>query len=234
MVRPFADPRVGGVQARFISSADQRSNVARQELKYNDRELEIKKGQSVDGVVIGAYGACYALRKNLYTPVLPGYLVDDFYIFMKVLEQGCHTVFADDSLCELELSGESREEFRRKVRIGTGNFQNFFALNAFYNPLKNRASFYYWSHKVLRWFTPFLLIICLISNFFLVHHREFYSWLLAAQASGYGLVLLDYPLKRLSINTGPLRYASHFVAMNLALLVGFFKYLKGGTRGTWR
>lgn len=234
LVRPFANPKVGGVQANFLSRTPAVSDVSRQELQYTQREADIKKGQSVDGCVIGAFGACYAMRRELYRPVPKGFLVDDFYLFMKVLEQGYQTVFAETAVCDLEISGESKTEFKRKMRIGTGNFQNFAALRSFLNPFKDRASGYYWSHKVLRWFTPFLLLVILLSNLFLAGGSSFFYGFLVLQVLGYTAILIDLLLKAAGIHTGVLRYASHFFMMNMALLAGFFRYLKGGNNGTWK
>lgn len=233
LVRRFNNAKVGGVQARFISEADPEKDVASQELGYNDRELRIKKGQSISGAVIGAYGACYALRRKVYVPVPKGFLVDDFFIFMKVLEQGYQTVYAEDAVCSLEVSGESKTEFKRKARIGMGNYQNFFALRAFWNPFSGIAAGYYWSHKVLRWFTPFLLLLLLPVNGWLACSSLFYQQIFVIQLSLYALWLIDSLLKPMEVHIKPLRYLSHFFRMNLALLLGFFRYLKGGSSGTW-
>lgn len=233
LVRPFKEKKVGGVQARFISEANPGNDVATQELGYNDRELMIKKGQSVKGAVIGAYGACYALKRELYKPVPKGFLVDDFYLFMKVLEQGFHTVYAESAACKLEVSGESKTEFKRKARIGLGNFQNVFALKAFWNPFKNTAATYYWSHKMLRWLTPFLLILIAISNCLLAGSSGLYNFLFAGQILVYALWPLDSLLKELGIQIRVLRYLGHFLRMNLALLLGFVRFLKGNASGTW-
>ena len=233
LVAAFKEEKVGGVQARFITEADPKMDVSMQELLYNDRELQIKKGQSVNGAVIGAYGACYALRSKLYAPVPKGFLVDDFYLFMKVLEQGYQTVYSEDAACRLEVSGESKTEFKRKARIGVGNYQNFFRLKAFWNPFKNTASRYYWSHKVLRWFTPFLLLVILFSNMALIQESERYQIFFLLQLIGYATWPVDFILKKSGIDIRLLRFGSHFLRMNVALLLGFFRYLKGGSKGTW-
>ncbi|TNE79456.1 MAG: glycosyltransferase [Bacteroidetes bacterium] len=234
LVRPFSDAKVGGVQAKFISKADGENNVARQELVYNDRELMLKRGESVDGAVIGAYGACYALRRAVYVPVPAGFLVDDFYIFMKVLEQGYQTVLSDAATCLLELSGASEVEFKRKTRIGKGNFQNFFALKKFQNPFTGKVATYYWSHKVLRWFTPFLLLIAFFSNLALIGEDRLYVSLFATQCFGYALAILDIPLRWMNIHIAPIRFISHFLSMNIALFLGFLQYLQGKGNGTWK
>lgn len=234
LVKPFSEDKIGGVQARFITSVESDNNVALQETLYNERELSIKKGESVEGAVIGAYGACYALRKKLYKPVPQGFLVDDFFIFMKILEAGYQTVLAEKAECLLEVSGASDIEFKRKTRIGTGNYQNFFALRKFFNPFYSKAASYYWSHKVLRWFTPLFLVLAFCSNWYLMELHPVFVSLLVTQIFAYVLALLDIPLRLLNVHLAPLRFISHFVSMNIALVLGFINYLKGNAKGTWK
>ncbi len=247
LVKPFAEDTIGGVQAWFESMTNVKLDVARQELGYNQRELQIKKGQSVEGAVIGAYGACYAIRKKAYVDVPPGFKVDDFFIFMKVLEQGYRTVLSEKAKCKLDISGDARTEFQRKVRIGHGNYQNLKTLSHFRNPFASKVHWYYWSYKVMRWLTPFCLplilfvplIISLLSikadypdHLAVLAYPMFYFYLF--QIWVLGIILLDIPLRWLKIKITPLRYASHFLLMNLALIFGFLRFLKGGSSGTWR
>ena len=234
LVRPFVERTVGGVQAHFTSIAESGSDVAEQELAYNSRELEIKKGQSTEGLVIGAYGACYAVRRSLYRPVPQGFVVDDFYVFMKVLEQDFETVYAEKATCTLEVSGKSKIEFKRKVRIGLGNYQNFFALKKFINPMSGRISAHYWSYKALRWATPFLLIVMALTNLLVVDRSPIFQLLGYVQLLVYVLWPLDYVLRGFGVHVSFLRYLSHFMQMNLALFIGFIRFLKGNSQGTWR
>lgn len=234
LIRPFSQRTVGGVQAHFTSVAEPGSDVAQQELAYNSRELEIKKGQSTEGLVIGAYGACYAVKRNLYQPVPKGFVVDDFYIFMKILEQDFETVYAEKATCTLEVSGQSKVEFKRKVRIGKGNYQNFFALKKFINPLSSRVSTHYWSYKALRWATPFLLIIIAFTNMMVMDRGPVFQLLGYSQIAVYALWPFEYVLKSFGIHVPVLRYLSHFMQMNLALLLGFIRFLQGNSQSTWR
>ena len=234
LVKPFEGEEIGGVQAYFRSKTEEKVDVAKQELSYNLRELQIKIGQSKSGRVIGAHGACYAIRKSLHHPVPFGFSVDDFFIFMKILEQGKKTVVAQDAICHLEISGKGKEEFARKIRIGKGNYQNLFALSAFWNPFKNTASYYYWSHKVLRWLTPFFLIFVFLINLFLALTQTIFFWIFLLQVTVYLLATLDLLLKSKNIHFGFLRFASHFMLMNIALFIGFIRFIKADKNSIWK
>jgi len=125
----------------------------------------------------------------------------------------------------------SDEEFKRKVRISIGNFQNLMRYKALL--FKRNIGFAFLSHKLLRWHTPFFLIITFVSSFFLSwFHNVFFFFFIAE------LFLLLSPafsgLFGRSNSKGPIHYAAHFVKMNTALLKGFFIWLKGVESNVWQ
>ncbi len=62
--------------------------ISLQEWSFMSHETRIKYREGkIWGTMMGAYGACYAIRNELFTLVPDGYTVDDFFITMKVLEQ---------------------------------------------------------------------------------------------------------------------------------------------------
>jgi hypothetical protein len=54
------------------------------------------------------------------------------------------------------------------------------------------------------------------------------------QIAVIAIPLIDYLLRKINIHSIPLRFISHFVLMNLALLAGFFKYLGGIKNNVWQ
>lgn len=233
LVKPFSVSNIGGVQANLQSFTDQNDEVAKQEQLYNDREFMIKKGESQYGAVIGAYGACYAMRKSLYQPIPAGFYVDDFFLFMNVLLNGYRTVFTPKATCRMEVSGKSNVQFKRKVRISSGNFQNLVYFRKLVNPFRTFAGFAFFSHKVIRWLGPFLMLLILIANGLLLSMHPFFSWLLAGQLLFYFSGLLDLVLRKVDVDLIVLRYISHFLLMNYALLIGFFRFLSLESDGKW-
>lgn len=233
VIKPFADPNIGGVQADIHTYVNKREEVGHQEKVYNDREFRIKKGESTYGAVIGAYGACYAVRHALYRPIPSGFYVDDFFIFMNILNAGYQTVFAPNAVCDMEVSGKSEVQFKRKVRISVGNFQNLFYFKSFINPFKGFPGVAFFSHKVIRWFGPFLMVILLAANAALVPYSPAFFWLMLGQIIFYAVGFLDLLLSKWSLNLKLIRYIRHFVLMNLALFVGFFRFLTFEGDGKW-
>lgn len=236
LIRHFKNQSIGLVDTHMVNRGLKKEGISYQEKAYISREVQIKHMESlIWGTMMGPFGGCYAVRREDYSDVPPHSLVDDFYINMKVLEKGKKAVNELESVVFEDVSNSMRDEFRRKVRISAGNFQNLGRFRQLLWPPWSGTGFAFLSHKVLRWFGPLFLILTLVANIFLVRHSVFYSLTLAGQLLlMFGIPFFDWMLKKINIHLSVVRLAVHFYAMNLALLVGLFKYLKGIQTGIWK
>jgi cellulose synthase/poly-beta-1,6-N-acetylglucosamine synthase-like glycosyltransferase len=73
---------------------------------------------------MGAFGACYAIRSELIKVLPSNILMEDFYLSMHALDQGKKVITNSKAIVYEDLPGSIQEEFKRKRRISTGNFQN--------------------------------------------------------------------------------------------------------------
>ncbi len=231
LIRHFKNENTAQVAANIIKVSPTDKGIASQEKSYIALENKIKYFESVKwNVIMGAEGGCYAIRKENFSPVPKNFYMDDFYITLNVIEQGKEIVFDKEAICNEDVPTESQEEFKRKVRISIGNFQN---LNR-YNSLLwkfDGIGFAFWSHKVLRWLTPFLLMVCFFTSFSLMFHDRWFVVLFSLQLFGFFTPVIDWLL---NINFSLLRFVSHFYLMNLALLKGFITYVKGVDSSVWQ
>lgn len=231
LIRHFKNESVAQVAANIIKVSPNNKGIASQEKSYIAIENKIKHQESLRwNVVMGAEGGCYAIRKVSFSKVPPKFFMDDFYITMNVIEQGKQIVFDKEAVCNEDVPTKSAEEFKRKVRISIGNFQNLMRYKSLLLGF-NGISFAFWSHKVLRWLTPFLLITAFISTYFLMFHDAYFKILFLLQLFGFVTPVLDWLLR---VNIPLMRFVSHFYLMNLALLRGFIIYMKGVESNVWQ
>jgi cellulose synthase/poly-beta-1,6-N-acetylglucosamine synthase-like glycosyltransferase len=199
------------------------------------REIKLKFYEGkVWGTMIGAYGACYAIRNEYFTAVPSGYSVDDFYITMKVLERKKKCILEMKAICYENVPNRLSEEFRRKIRIAAGNFQNLRTFFRLLWPPYSGLAFSFFSHKVLRWLGPFFLILLIISNVILAISDPFYRILLMIQGLLIIIPFIDFLLGKIGLHIVILRFITHFYSMNLALLAGFLKFIKGVETNVWQ
>jgi cellulose synthase/poly-beta-1,6-N-acetylglucosamine synthase-like glycosyltransferase len=231
LVRHFSNPKTKQVCANIIKTSDKNIQIQGLEKKYLWLENTIKlKESNTWGFVIGAEGGCYAIRRENYSPVPKNFFMDDFYITMSVIKNKGEVLFDDQAIVYEDLPSESSEEFKRKIRISIGNYQNLFEFKSLLWPLWSPISFAFISHKILRWLTPFFLILIFIVSLLLVFYQDYFIYFSAAQATLFLTPLFIPVLKKVK----PILFIAHFYNMNLALLIGYFSYLKGVKSSVWQ
>ncbi len=235
LVKFFKDESVGLVDSQMMNTNMHPSGISYQEKAYISREVLIKQHESILwGTMMGPFGGCFALRSKLFEPVPKNFLVDDFYINMKVLEKGYYCINNLDAMVYEDISNNLSDEFRRKVRISTGNFQN---LRRFSNLLWHQTkglSFCFISHKVMRWTGPFFLLLAFVSNLLLAANSAFYFYIFILHCFLFVLPLFDLLLRSAGVHVAVLRFVTHFYSMNLALFAGFFNSLKKIESNVWK
>jgi len=228
LVRHFQDGKVGCVCGELLlESPDGEGSGEGLYWKY---ETGLKRMESRLGFLLGATGGIFALRRSLFRALPAGTIVEDFVTAMKVLEGGHRVCYEPAARATETTAPTMQEEMRRKCRIGAGGFQAIALTAAMLNPLRGLPALGYWSHKIVRWCVPFFLMGMLVGSVALVG-EPFYRLALAAQLLAYAIGVqgllprpIDHPI---------LRPARYFFVMNLALLIGFVRFIRGTQRVTW-
>jgi len=235
LVKYFACKRIGLVDTRMTNSGLKPEGISTQESAYITHEAVVKYREGLLwGGMIGPFGGCYAIRKECYCKPPLNSLVDDFYINMKVLEQGMNTINSKNAVVVEDVSNSLKEEFRRKVRISTGNFQNLGRFAHMLWPPYKPIAFAFLSHKVIRWLGPILIMLSFASSAILAKQHTFFFVAFVAHVIVLLLPLVDQLFKLLKINIQVLRFITHFLSMNIALFVGLLKYFKGVKSNVWQ
>jgi cellulose synthase/poly-beta-1,6-N-acetylglucosamine synthase-like glycosyltransferase len=235
LAKHFKNNDIGLVGSNLLNSNKDRTGISIQESSFISRELRLKYYEGkIWGTMMGAFGGCYALRYELYSPVPEGYTVDDFYITMKVLEKKKKSIQENSAICYEDVQNQMKEEFRRKIRISSGNFQNLRSFGHLLWPPFTGLSFCFLSHKILRWLVPFLLLLALISNAFIYKANPVYTITIFGQLALLLLPFIDLLVRKIGLHIVLLRFITHFYSMNLALLIGFIKFLTGRKTNVWQ
>jgi cellulose synthase/poly-beta-1,6-N-acetylglucosamine synthase-like glycosyltransferase len=234
ITRHFTDERIGLVGSNILNVGMKKDGISVQEKSYIERENLIKYREgNLWGCMMGPFGGCYILRKNLFKEVPSDFLVDDFYISMKILEKGFYCINDLQAICYEDVSNDIRQEYRRKSRISAGNFQNLKTFRKFLMRPFSPAGFCFISHKILRWLTPFFIIFSLLSLFILSSIHPFYLLLFAGEVLLLCTPFFDWLAGKAGLHIRLLRFVSYFTYMNLALLKGFFRFAGGIRSGVW-
>jgi cellulose synthase/poly-beta-1,6-N-acetylglucosamine synthase-like glycosyltransferase len=152
----FADPAIGCVGGHLIYVNGEETATSQNGALYWRLEEVTKRLESETGSTVGADGSLFAIRRALHTPVPDGGF-DDLYVSMDVLCQGYRVVSAPDVRCFERTATEPMDEFRRKIRIACEGFNVTRLMWPRLRRLPAFTLYKYLSHRVLRWFSIYLL-----------------------------------------------------------------------------
>ena len=232
LARWFTDPRTAVVCGKLVLT-DPATGLNVDSL-YWRYETFLKRCEGRLGGLLGANGAIYAIRRGLFTGIHPSTIVDDFVIpLLARMNTGCRIVYDESATAYEETPSNLEAEFRRRTRIGAGDYQSLGMLWPLMNPFEGWTSFTFISHKVLRWLCPFFLLGVSAANLFLVRQGGLYIYALLVQIALYSIALLGHFLSHRSIVGRVMRLATMFTAMNAALLVGFFRWATARQQAAW-
>lgn len=238
LARHFRDKALAVTDSHILPLGLREEGISRAEHRYISLEAQIKHWEGrIWGAMIGPFGGCYAIRSDYFSPVPANFLVDDFYIVLRALEKGGRAINDLEAICFEGATHAMQTEFRRKRRIGAGNFQNMRVFRHLWlPPWRSGMHFAFFSHKILRWLTPHGMVLSMAALAILAAlGNHFYFLLFTLAATGaIGIFVFDLILKQLGIQILPLRGIRYFIWMNAALFMGWIDYLKGIKSNVWQ
>ena len=236
LLKHFKSPKIAVVESNIISTGLAEKGISHSEKTYVSGEINLKYGEGkIFGVFSGPMGGCFCIRSSHYKPVPAHFLVDDFYIAMSAIEQGGKAIVEPKSVCYEAISHEIRDEIKRKARIGTGNYQNMLRFRKLWLCFPfSGISIVLFSHKIIRWMGPLLLLTALFTLIPLALNNTFFLLLLCCHLGAMFVVPLLYLLlEKLNIHWSPFRLLTYFFAANYALLMGMVRFAGGRQNGIW-
>lgn len=235
LVKHYQDPRVGAVSGEKRVQADGSTAGAGEGL-YWRYESFLKRCDSDIRSLMGAAGELVSFRTDLFAPLEPDTILDDFVQSMRIVARGYRVVYEPAAYAREEPSFSLAEEWKRKVRICAGGWQAMSRLTGLLNPLRYPVvSFLYVSHRVLRWtLTPLLLALLLpLSAALAATDGPIYVLLLAAQLAFYGAALLGWQLGRQQEPPRLLLVPLYFCLMNAAAFAGCWRFVRRAQPAAW-
>ncbi|MFL5886227.1 MAG: glycosyltransferase family 2 protein [Thermoleophilaceae bacterium] len=219
LVTPFADPKVGYVcgQVRFVDPA----GGGNQEGAYWRYEMLIRALESRLGGITAGNGAIYATRRDAYMVVDPR-MGHDLSFPFNFVKRGWRAIYEPLARAEEKMVPTVEGEFRRKRRMMSHTWPIVFEGGMLsprgYSPLYALEVF---SHRILRYATPFLHLIALGTNIALLGE----SWVYA--------VTLGIQLGLLLAAAIGVKIARYYVLITASPAAGLWDWLRRGTPAEW-
>lgn len=220
----FADPTVGAVSGELLLLDVEGAPAGDALGLYWRIEKLVRRLESATGSVVGVTGAIYAIRREFFTPLPAGLILDDVLVPMQVARTGHRVLFEPRAIATDRIFAQPGKEFSRKVRTLTGNYQLLKLAPWLLSPAGNPLLFRFLSHKLARLAVPVLLAVMLVSS--ALAGGWFFHLALLAQLAFY-LLAVAGSLSPASKRLKPVAIAHTFVLLNAAAAVALYNFLTG-------
>jgi len=228
LVEGYYDNSVGGISGKLILKDNLVSATESvEEKQYWEIETNIKEAEGKCGILIGANGGIFSIRKKLFNTIpVNKPVTDDLFISLNVLSKGYKFIFVHNAFATEDVGINVKTEYERKVRFAATNFQTlFFFKNLLFNS-KPILSYAFWSHKVIRWFSPVLLLLLFLFNVLLFNSSLFFNLMMYLQIIMYTLALIGYLFTLINIKIKIFSLPFFFVITMIAFFNGFIRFLR--------
>jgi len=178
--------------------------------------------------VTGGNGAIYATRRDAYLVVDP-IMGHDLSFPFNMVKRGWLAVYAGSAHAREKMVPTIEGEFARKRRMMSHMWPIVLRGGMLsprgYDPLYALMIF---SHRFLRYISPFLHVVALVTSIVLLGHGWVYTVAVAVQVA----VVLAALLAR-AIPARPLLIARYYVLTTASLAAGLWDWLTHGTPAGW-
>jgi cellulose synthase/poly-beta-1,6-N-acetylglucosamine synthase-like glycosyltransferase len=222
LISCFADPTVGAVSGELLLEDSEGKSEDALGIYWKIEKI-VRKLESASGSVVGVTGAIYAIRRELYTEIPAGTILDDLFVPMNVARMGRRVIFQPSAIARDRLFSAKGKEFSRKVRTLTGNYQLLRLAPWLLSPA-NPLLFRFVSHKLLRLLVPFLLLLMLIAS--AMAGGSFYRTIFCLQVIFYVAAVFGTLIPSVK-QFKPVGIASTFVMLNAAAALAFYNFAAG-------
>ena len=231
----FRDPRVGAATGRLEWRDESATATSRNEGLYWRYERRIRELESRAGCLTAVTGALLGVRRSSYRAV-PATASMDHLLPLYVREAGGAVIYVPDAVATDRPISGLREQFRNRTRTASrgirANASMIGRLAPWHRP---RAALAIWSHKLLRWATPWLVLLALVSGAI-----EATRGSVAGEAATIAIVVggLAAGAGNLIASSGrrppaPLAFARAFAIVNLAFARAWVDVLRGRRIAAW-
>jgi cellulose synthase/poly-beta-1,6-N-acetylglucosamine synthase-like glycosyltransferase len=231
LVAAFADPRVGYAcgQVRFVQAASG-AQASNQEGIYWRYEMAVRSLESRLSSITAGNGAIYATRRDAYIVVDP-IMGHDLSLPFNIVKRGLRAVYVPAARASEKMVPSLTGELERKRRMMSHTWP-ILLRGGILSPRGSTPGYavMIFSHRLLRYLTPFLHTFALAANIVLAAHGagSLYTVTLALQ-----LILLAAAGLGGVIRLRPLLIARYYVLTTASSALGLRDWLRHGTDASW-
>jgi cellulose synthase/poly-beta-1,6-N-acetylglucosamine synthase-like glycosyltransferase len=235
LAEALRDPRVGCATGSLEWRDEGATATSTQEGLYWRYERRVRDLESRAGLLTAVTGALLAVRRAAYRPVPPTASMDHL-LPLYVREAGGLVIFVPEAVATDRPISGLREQFRNRTRTATRGIRANLSMIGRLAPWRHPGpALAIWSHKLLRWATPWFVVLATICALWLVLDGQ-PGYIVVPLAVAIGLIAAGVAHMLVSAGRRPPRivaFARSFAVVNLAFALGWINVLRGREIEVW-
>jgi poly-beta-1,6-N-acetyl-D-glucosamine synthase len=233
IVAPFSNPKIGAAVGKLCYRI--RGGVlAENEGLYWKYELKIRELEDRLGILNNGTGACMAMRKELFGFLSPVEDIDTATI-IDILFKGFKVVYVPEAVAYDIPPHSAKSEFKMRIRGTSKTLSSIKQRGNILIWLKNPViSWAICSHRLLRYFSAYLMAILFLTNVFLLNCGAFYKSIFAIQILFYLLAIVGWIGDRLKTKIFVASSLYSFCVAMLGMMIGVGRALAGKVKVTYK
>lgn len=232
IVSYMTDNSVGAAFCNITMTHNTNETGGLGEKVYQKFEKFLRKNESEIYSTVNSFGACL-VRKELIKDGYPDdKVLDDNYTILKVSDQGKRVIFDKENIIYEKRPKVLSDEFQRRIRIIAAGLSTFIYFKDFLFFKKGILSYFLYSHKIIRIFSPLYLILILIFSL-LLEHLQFGKVALLIQFLFYSSAFAGYAFDLLKAKVRIFKIPLFYFVMNVSFILGIIRFLAGKQNSIW-
>ncbi len=167
LVKHYVDPKIGGVEGKYIAGSKFDTPVASGESLFRKIENWIRERESLIDSTVSMVGEITSFRRGITSKLNENAITEDFDLSIKIRKKGYKIVHEPNAVVWEPAASTLRDEIVQKKRRVVGTIQTLFKhKDIIFNPKYGLYGIYILpSHKLLQVLSPFLLLLLILSSF---------------------------------------------------------------------
>lgn len=234
LTRWFDDDGIGGVIGQTVRSFDTRADAASGgEAAQRGLDATMNAIESRLASTVTSNGHLYAVRRSMLSAPPNARVADDFYIPLSIVRRGGRVIVDNEAHVVEDRPNTLAIEIRRTIRTSSASIATVAALAALLLPSAGWTSWFLWSHRIFRWLSPFFVLLYIPATICCLETPWLFGLLFYGQLAVYALAFVGYAAERMGSRVPVLPLITFFIAMNLSLLLGWWRVITTRALDHW-
>jgi cellulose synthase/poly-beta-1,6-N-acetylglucosamine synthase-like glycosyltransferase len=235
LVSVFGDKNVGAAIGEIsFKKLDENGNPSG-ESAYKTFERLLRTYESRIDSVVSSLGAFYAMRRELIEPIPNDKVCDDYFPLLRIAAKGRRILFVPEAQIIEARENEAVYEKKRIIRFTSGGLASIWETKRLFVPGAGHGwyTFFLWSHKILRWLSPFFLAAMFVASGIAAFKSSLMLMLFIAQSIFYILAFFGWLAEKQQAEKSFLKLCYFFVVMNISMMIGVIRFFKNSSTAVW-